>query len=210
MPECMRSSPLIARSFYFMGACILFQRCKVVAHAVYLRDVDGKEPINAAKYLVLAHVPQFVRNQACVVMAMDDEDAVTQCQPSHVGPEHAGVKNHLSQKQLLNRDGQLIHVQKPHEFRVFHPDLMCKCQAWRCQRFPVVGHVVRLGLCPRNGLWHQRLKIHELFIRCFIQLVPRTGIEPVRRLRKRQILSLQCLPISPPGHGRECKPSLSA
>jgi hypothetical protein len=35
-------------------------------------------------------------------------------------------------------------------------------------------------------------------------VVPRTGIEPVRRLRRRQILSLQCLPISPPGQADEC------
>jgi hypothetical protein len=30
-------------------------------------------------------------------------------------------------------------------------------------------------------------------------LVPRAGFEPARPFRKREILSLQCLPVSPPG-----------
>lgn|GEM_PF-3580787 len=34
-------------------------------------------------------------------------------------------------------------------------------------------------------------------------VVPEAGIEPARPLRKQQILSLVCLPISPLGHGLE-------
>ncbi len=95
---------------------------------------------------------KFVREQARIGMAMNDEDAVAQRESRHVWPERAGVKDHLAQQQLLDRDGQLVHLKEPHELGCFHPDAMGKCQAPGSQGFAVLGRALGLRFCPSNGL----------------------------------------------------------
>lgn len=101
-----------------------------------------------------------MRDQPCIVMAMDDEDAVAQCQPHDVGPQHACVEDRLPQLQRFNRNGQLIHIKKPHKFRMFDPDLMRERQTCGSQRLAIPGRLLRLGPCPCDGFGYQRLKVH--------------------------------------------------